>query len=208
MPFIDKHELLFVHIPHSGGTSIETKFRVIRGHNEQAAYSYYQRKIGGVYFAPQHYTPKILNSLFPERFKSFKKFTIVRNPYTKCISSFFYSNKRENCNEKYFLKQFHFWCEKYYLVDKVDLPQHAYFEDVHYDYVLRTESLNEDFKRMTKELKIDSFLPHVNKSKAPRSSSSYIKLIEPPTIDFINTFFKRDFELLKYPMIPGILTGK
>ena len=208
MPLFDSHKLLFVHIPHSGGTSIESKFKVIREHNENAAYSFHQRKINGIYFAPQHYTPKMLQHFYPERFKTYKKFTIARNPYTKCISTFFYHTKKENCNEQYFKKHFHFWCEKYYLVDKVDLPQAAYFENITYDYVLRTESLAADYKRMAAELKMDGNLGIHNKSKTGLPSTSYIKYIEPPTIDFINTFFKKDFELLKYPMLPGILTGK
>lgn len=208
MPFIDEHKLLFVHIPKCGGTSIEEKFKIVKEHDEKTAYSWYTRKFGDRFFAPQHYTPKILKSLYPERFKSYKKFTVVRNPYTKCISSFFYQTKPEYCNEQHFKRNFHFWCEKHYIVNKIDLPQAAYFEDVTYDYVLHQETLNRDFMKMARELNIDGYLPFFNKNKSKTPTESYIQLIEPCTIDFINTFFKKDFELLKYPMIPGIITGK
>lgn len=208
MPFIDKHKLLFVHIPKCGGTSIEEKFGIAKENDAKAAYSWYTKKIGDRFFAPQHYTPKIIRHFYPERFKDYKKFTVVRNPYTKCISSFFYQLKKEDCNEQFFKKWFHFWCEKNYLIDKIDLPQAAYFEDVNYNYVLHQENLNEEFNKMARELGFDGSLPFSNKTKSINPSTSYIKLIEPCTIDFINTFFKKDFELLKYPVIPGIVTGK
>lgn len=207
MPFIDPHKLLFVHIPKCGGTSIENKFNLLHHHNLHVAYSYKIQEVGDVHLAPQHFTPKYLKLFYSERFNAYKKFVVVRNPYTKCISSFFYATIKENCNEQFFKDQFHNWCEKYYLVDRVDLTQSEYFEDVTYDFVLRQETLNEDFKQMANALGFSEDLLCLNKTKCTTSTTSCITLIEPRTIDFINTHFKKDFELLKYDMLPGIITG-
>lgn len=198
MPFIDQHNLLFVHIPKTGGSSVEKKFGIIFNHNEHVAYSHHPRKIDGQYFALQHYTPNLLKRFYPERFEIYKKFTIVRNPYTKCISAYFYQAKGEQLREDYFKKHFRGWLEKFYAVDKVDLLQSEYFENVKYDYVLKTETLSEDFRKMAIELKIDPTLPRENVNKTSHPSSHYLQMLSSESIEFINNFFKKDFELLNY----------
>src|SRR5438045_277709 len=75
--------LLFIHIPKTGGTSVEAMLKAGGGveamrHNAQ---------ITGLLCTPQHFHAEILSRLVPEGFSDFT-FTIVRNPFDRLVSEF------------------------------------------------------------------------------------------------------------------------
>ena len=81
MPYCTKREFIFIHIPKTGGTSIEYKLDL--GHIENGFII--EDKIS---FQHSDYT--YYQNLFGYLFKKYTKFTVVRNPYTRIISAYFY----------------------------------------------------------------------------------------------------------------------
>lgn len=82
MPFCKERRFIFIHIPKTGGTNIEWKLNLGSEKNgfiikDNIAY--------------QHSNYKYYKQLFGENiFNEYLKFSVVRNPYTRIISDYFY----------------------------------------------------------------------------------------------------------------------
>ena len=198
MPFIHEHDLLFVHIPKTGGTSIEKKFDL-----EPSYYNCYRHDellfpAKNTIFSQQHYTPDIIKDLYESWFNNYKKFTIVRNPYSRSISEYFFRNNVTAFDDDDFYKWIERFCKTGHLLDHI-LPQSDYFVGVEYDYVLKFESLKDDFKNMCVVLGIDPELGHHNKSGF--DCKKCVKELSQKSIEFINKKYIDDFTKFGYKFI-------
>lgn len=194
MPFLLDYNLLFVHIPKTGGSSIEKKFGIDK-QNRDECFTYTEERYNNIIFAPQHFTPDLIEQHYPELYKSSKKFTIVRNPYTKMISEFIY---REG---EFTPDKFHNFVTRIPLaVTDHNLPQKRYFNNnIVYSQILRFENLKEDFEILATSNNFSPSLPHENKSSI--NTSELVSEIKRETLDLLNNYYKEDFEFLKYEMI-------
>tara|TARA_R100000329_G_C7585075_1_gene207390 strand:- start:222 stop:833 length:612 start_codon:yes stop_codon:yes gene_type:complete len=199
MPFIHEHNLLFVHIPKCGGTSVLKKFN-ISDNNLNACFRYEELKYfceetnSDLIFSPQHFTPSLIKEYYGEFYKLYKKFTIVRNPYTRAISEYFFREQEvTEFNDKHF---YEWWCK--FTLSKCDhlLPQSTYFEDINYDFVLKFESLKRGFNKMCKDLNIPIGLPHINKSNL--NSKSCLPLLSEKSKKFLYDIYIDDFTNFGY----------
>ena len=97
---------------------------------------------------------------------------------------------------------FYKWTEKFcktgHLLDHA-LPQSEYFIGVEYDYVLKFESLNDDFKNMCVELGIDPELGHHNKSGF--DCKRCVEDLSQKSIEMINKKYIDDFTKFGYKFI-------
>lgn len=105
MPISHKSKLLFVHIPKTGGTSIEKMFDMSLRSNfftrfsgrmdyqhilENTSMTETEKRICGLKNM-QHFTFKELKKILPaETVNSYFKFSVVRNPYDRVISEYFH----------------------------------------------------------------------------------------------------------------------
>lgn len=107
MPVCYKHKLIFIHIPKCAGSTIE---KILNLNNLENFYSVHKTINTGIvveknkfntlseyyncgYKTPQHLTLRELKRVLPKiYFNSYKKFTVVRNPYSRFVSDFCYSN--------------------------------------------------------------------------------------------------------------------
>tara|TARA_B100000214_G_C23970334_1_gene629786 strand:+ start:284 stop:868 length:585 start_codon:yes stop_codon:yes gene_type:complete len=194
MPFILDHNLLFVHIPKTGGSSIEKKFDIDKQKRDEC-FSYTEQLYNNIIFAPQHFTPDLIEKHYPKLYKKCKKFTIVRNPYTKMISEFIY---REG---EFTPDKFHNFVERIPLqITDHNLPQKRYFNNnIFYSQVLRFEHLKSGFEILANSNNFSSSLPHENKSGI--NTSDLVSEIKRETLDLLNNYYAEDFEFLKYKMI-------
>ena len=194
MPFILDHNLLFVHIPKTGGSSIEKKFDIDKQKRDEC-FSYTEQLYNNIIFAPQHFTPDLIEKHYPKLYKKCKKFTIVRNPYTKMISEFIY---REG---EFTPDKFHNFIERIPLqITDHNLPQKRYFNNnIFYSQVLRFEHLKSGFEILANSNNFSSSLPHENKSGI--NTSDLVSEIKRETLDLLNNYYAEDFEFLKYKMI-------
>ena len=68
-----KHKFIFIHIPKTGGSSVESFFT--GGYTE-----------GGL--NSKHRMAKSYEAKFPNKFLKYFKFSVVRNPWEKCFSHY------------------------------------------------------------------------------------------------------------------------
>ena len=197
MPYIEKHNLLFIHIPKTGGTAIERALGIKAANEPKKLISKQKELIEGVRTVPQHFTPDILRERLGEDiYESSIKFAVVRNPYTRVLSEYFYRNKSGNMN------RFPKWFRTYYgNIDHVHKIPQSKFVDSDNITILKQETLQEDFSRFVEEsnLPIKSELGTVNKSK--HNKTDLIKEIPLPIIGRINNLFEEDFIRFGYEMI-------
>jgi len=209
MPYYRNIHLLYLHIPKTGGTSIED-FLFEDNHiikNNSSLYSCGEA-IKGIPYSLQHCTLNDIIS-FNRYFKiSFKKLRImcsVRNPYDRFISFLFYKNLIQQ-NEtpeniellmKDILKE-----ENYKNYDNHILPQHIFIlnknEILKYVKIIKNETLNSDMINIgfnNFNLNINITNPYDYKNK---DDIKYLKYYNENTLKFINDFYENDFIIFKY----------
>ncbi len=182
MPISDKHKVIFLHIPKTGGTSIE-KFLDIKP-SASTFYSQYLPLSISV-AAPQHLPYADLKAKLPvDKWVTYYKFAIVRNPWERLLST--YKWKSRGCKtfeefvffvdllfKKYKPADLHYysdyqrnWCSHL-------LPQSMYIgDDVH---VYRFEHFNEIVDDLKQRLGLGEEIKKVNGSDHDHYSHYYTK---------------------------------
>lgn len=203
MPYYRRVNLLFIHIPKTGGTVIEDE---IKKKFSQELFSNYTNKLleypyskislqHQFYSTIYNYKKKIRLNL-----KNLKTFAVIRNPYDRIISDLFWYNLIKSSDTPEIVYN----VIKNNYIDRDDLdnhnvPQYKFVTDKNSNLVssikiFRCETLNEDNDLLCKFLgfKINIKRNNVNKN--------YDKYLNKMSIDLINNFYKKDFELFNYEM--------
>ena len=181
-----KHKFIFVHIPKTGGTSIENFFG---GCNKK------HRSLSKMY-----------NHLLFD-IKDYFKFTFVRNPYDRIVSLFFYMVKDENRNDvnfSSFVKNEVCWRinESRSSITRSGKRRHFsqqvdWFENYNKNdfYIGKFENFQKDFNVVCDKIGIPpQQLPHKNKSNHKHYSEYYTD----ETRALIAKKYADDIEYFKY----------
>lgn len=204
MPIIkfDSKLIFFVHIPKTGGASVETFFRKnkIKVHF-WSANMHIKNKFP---CSPQHYHSNIYKNFFLSGFFDYE-FTIVRHPVERLKSEYRY-RMAEIAKQKKTLIDFNEWInEIFYLYEK-----NKYILDNH----IRPQ--NQFIKKETKVFKFEHGLENIIKCIASDINLN-IEKIEVPhinkrekfgvtcsldTLEKIYVFYKEDFEYFDYLSLP------
>ncbi|MCX2837494.1 sulfotransferase family 2 domain-containing protein [Salinimicrobium sp. MT39] len=170
-----KHGCIFIHIPKTGGMSIENAFmkslnlRFYNGQCPPLMLTYNKNpKIGPLSLAHLSSYEYVQHSYLSQKlYKDYFKFAIVRNPYERIVSIYRHFNYDRIISFTSFIKyvfpKLH--REKHYFVK----PQVEYLfgkdNECLIDYIGRFENLQEDFKRISEKLPFPlSELEHINSS--------------------------------------------
>lgn len=212
MPYFknDNVNVLFIHIPKTGGSSIENyfsyKFNIPLNNNSlfDAVDNELQMKENMIINSSlQHITYNQIvkySKVFNINFNNIKIITIVRNPYERIISDLFYFLKI-NVNTS---KEEVFDIIKEYLVsnkcDNHNIPQHNFITDDNKElipniHILKTENLTSDMISLgyTDFNRFD----HSN----PNKNVNYYNYLNNKSIEIINDFYHFDFILFNYDKI-------
>jgi hypothetical protein len=190
----DLHKTIFIHIPKTGGASVEKILwpdisKRSTKHLWQGLINKYHNKYqtGGL----QHlHAEQIRKEIGVCRYKEYFKFTIVRNPWERTISQFFYLKKKDDLLEFIGLKRTN--SLKEYL-HKIQRKLHVQWESQYnflfdsdgisrVDYIGRFENLKKDIivalleinKQQDVELDLTNFkMPHLNKGYHDHYSAYY-----------------------------------
>ena len=205
-PCIIQDKAIFLHIPKTGGISIETLFGIPHkgGLNKFHTYSWrIKREV-----------PKLWNDKFT--------FTIVRNPWDRIVSCFFwilknteYVKKSSNANielvhmfhrrfnndfntfleffKKYpgytMRKNFHFQPQTNWLIDQTTGKK------LDINFIGRFENLENDVKKICKEIDFPfTEMPHKNKS----SRGNYKEYYNHKTKKIVEDIYRQEIQLLGY----------
>lgn len=190
-PFDDKKSI-FVHIPKCAGVSVS---KTIFGN------------LAGGHTTLDEY----LNIFEPECIVTYFKFTIVRNPWDRLVSAYFFLKnggfgKKDQAwfrkelgdfldfedfvknwvNRTNIWKWHHFRPQYHYMLDKN--------EKVHLDFVAFLENIDADFVYIANRIGLDCTLPESNKSK----HSSYINYYSEQMKNIVSEVYAQDIKMLGY----------
>lgn len=207
MPIDHEHKYVYIHIPKTGGSSIE-KFLNLQ--NKDKLWSTTDFLISkNIKYAFQHLPISLIKTYFlnTKDFNSYFKFTFVRHPYDRCLSEFFWlANVKAPNNQKRDLSSgaFSFWLLTYYNQPRNDhnLNQSDFILDengnIIVNFIGKLENINEDLNKIIKILNINkpiSELGYENKNNINYNKNEYLTKNNK---DLIYIRFKKDFEILGY----------
>jgi hypothetical protein len=174
---IEDYKTVFIHIPKNAGTSIETLFA-----NSSFRIQPYK-----------HANIHEIKRKFPSVYDSYRKFTIIRNPYSKMVSWYFYLKR--NLGEHYEVLGFNEWVKdpsRFWHVDDPAYfldPQHTWVDDT--VSIVKFENLNVELSEFFEE---EVNLPVINKSNHDHYSTYYDK----ESLDIVYERYKEDFKKYNY----------
>jgi hypothetical protein len=210
MPYYKDINLLFIHIPKTGGTSLE---QYLQKKTRQTVYSVFNSS--NVLFEKfklktpslQHLTYQeilkykdMLNVDFDEKLKII---TIVRNPYDRIISDLFFNdliNENSTAPQVYEVIQ-KYINQDYYDHDNHNKPQYEFLIDNNNSIIpniaiFKTETLTPDLRKYG----YDDFNLNFHSNKKNIKKDKYANYLNNDSIKLINDFYKKDFELFNYDM--------
>jgi len=206
MPVFDQHQAIFFHIGKTGGLSIERELGLpacdYRVYQSNLVYGLHE----GV--MTQHARPGYVKQNIPEsKWHDYFKFTIVRNPWDRMVSAFYYLY---NINIKRY-KDFPGWLMAMH--DQVDskqyregshmTPQIEYTHDQGeqiVDYIGRYENLYESFCHVCDKInKPHAELKLINQS-GKRPGRDYKSHYSSFTAELVNTMYAEEIKLYQYDL--------
>jgi len=190
MPIFKKNDLtvFFSHIPKTGGSSIEEYF-LQNGFNITLL-------SGGLYpCSLQHrqYGDKELMMSLGECDINYS-FTIIRNPIDRLISGFNMRNPNMDMSKlnNYILDNLKLYRSDNYILDNHIRPQNEF---IHSDMeIFKFGEWNKIIDKLNTLYSFNNKFPHENKSKCEKITRSDIP---EDVIELIQTFYKKDFILMK-----------
>lgn len=203
---INNKKILFIHIPKTGGTSIENWL------SNFGEMQFYQPGFPTfMKCTPQHLTVNDINVLFGEDCFDLT-FAVVRNPYERLISEYFF--RTENQNKKFKRRvNFSDWLMLHLNKSKANkhhfdnhLRPQTDFVDEEMQIFKLEDGLDDVVKFLKKALKIKSTkkIPQLNKSKAKKELVWSVEVR-----NAVNQFYKNDFLQLEYEIeTPKIIVPK
>lgn len=188
-----KHKYIFIHIPKCAGTSIE-KMLLCHEHvscdwDHKFPLKTLSNKDKHEYkldIDDQQHVP--LDSFPIKTQQDYFCFTVVRNPWSKIISSWLYHKKVKK--DTYDLKQF--------IISNQAFPYHqdiqSSFINNNIDVVCRFETIARDFKQIQEKLNINTQLPHSNKL----NHKHYTEYYDDETREIVTEKYAKDIEYFGY----------
>lgn len=203
MPLFHENKLYFVHIPKTGGTSIDSMFypkdimNIIYSLQTNKNYLIGRCEKNNNFLLQHCPISYILNNNYlDETTMKYKRFAIVRNPYDRLVSSWKFSSSEMNfsdfihkiVNNKDIQSSFYLFI----------LPQYKYIYDddlnLLVDDVLRFENYDKDILNFFEKNNIDLKLKHENKTV----HDHYSKYFNEELYKIVNEYYGKDFELFGY----------
>ena len=209
MPYFKNHNLLFIHIPKTGGSNIENFF-----------FHYLKEKPTLLHLISNNLELRInnhslqhmtYNELYKNKeyfdidFKKSRIITVVRNPYDRIISDLFWYKLISKNNSVY---EIELEIKKYltsdFLYDNHKLPQYKFLINDEQSriinqkiIVLKCETLNENMKQLGFQ-QFSDFCDKLTKSSFNKDYSQYLNK---ESIKMINDYYYEDFVRFKYKML-------
>ena len=185
-------ELLYVHIPKTGGTSIEDS---LQKHDIDVGRFKSSMKnvelINNVKCEYWHIPPKNMKISFND----YNVFTVIRNPYKRFISEYKHKHRAVEYDD---INKFALALKKNpnpYKHNCHIIPQIEYLYDKDGEFVhniLRLEYIKDDFNELKNKYKLDENIELLHNNQHTDDKGTKMNQ---DTINFINEYYKEDFDL-------------
>jgi hypothetical protein len=214
MPYFKPLNLLYIHVPKTGGMSIEEYFynkcNIIRGPENISGW--YLKTDPKQRFSNnrslQHLTYQEIIQYqeffdFNNDDNNTTKIISIRNPYERIISDLFWRKKLQNVdnlNEEFLYELIYNYLYVDTDIDNHRTPQYKYILDNDNNFlknikIIKTETLKNDMIQLG-YLDFDIF---INKNQFDEEKKiNYMDLLNKKSKDLIYEFYKRDFEIFEY----------
>lgn len=193
--------ILYLHIPKTGGTSIENWFRT---QTELSEHLFMRSPPLGFACTPQHLTYETIGLIFASMLPEFSyQFTIVRNPYDRLESEFFYRQKlRQLGLGKNPTKYFSAWvCDvleqtkaKPNILDNHLRPQIEFVDKSSVEVFYFESGIPNILKALASKLNFAEPKELFHKKASVREPVIWSK----KAINTVNQFYKHDFKTFNY----------
>jgi hypothetical protein len=207
MPYYKAINILFIHIPKTGGTSLENYLKTFCKQTLYLTKPEIENKniIPNNKISYQHQTYKTLlkyKEILDIDFTNITIITIVRNPYNRAISDLFYFKLIDVKSSPHdvFIKLKEFINSNYDKYDNHSLPQ--------YEYIINTYGeINNDIKIFRCEnlkneiIKYGFHKFNNNENTNKKGKIDYNKYLNKDSINLINNYYKKDFEIFNYKQL-------
>tara|TARA_Y100001938_G_C8047104_1_gene409549 strand:+ start:318 stop:914 length:597 start_codon:yes stop_codon:yes gene_type:complete len=194
MPISHTHKFVFVHIPKTGGSSIE-KFFNIHGVDNKGNNTVFNSDImfGN---GSQHFTYKKILEKSNKNLSTYFSFSFVRNPWSREVSEFFWRKSWDTELTNYTFKDYILF---YNNKTSHGLPQNTFVLDKDgkqlVDFIGKFENLQEDFDIICEKIGIPKKkLPYSNKSK----HKHYTEYYDEKTKQIVAEKYAKDIEYFGY----------
>ena len=199
-----EHKCIFVHIPRTGGTSIEATIWP-RGRNENTLWMGFiddwnnKYQTGGL----QHLLAKqIREEVGGETFSSYWKFSFVRNPWDKIISQYHYIQNKERLLSFLGVEKIESLEEYLALIQKAKYIHweeqwkflYADSGECLVDTIYRFEDFRDSAQKIYQDLKLQPTVLHVNQT----DHEHYSKYYTPETRELVAEMYAIDIDTFNY----------
>jgi hypothetical protein len=219
MPYFKKNDVnvLVIHIPKTGGSSVEHFFSKKYDIRLNSKSLYYLKtnqeqleKTIPTKPSLQHFTYELLYNykkiLDIDFENNIKIITVVRNPYERTVSDLFWYSKitANSSKNEVFDAIRDFTSNPYEWYDNHNRPQYTFItkdnEIIPNIHILRTETLIDDMHN----LGYPDFNMHINKNRNSIKNADYFKFLNRDSIKLINDVYDNDFKLFNYTKISEV----
>jgi hypothetical protein len=184
--FSDIKKFIFFHLPKAAGSSI----------------SHPLKKYNLNYNLPPHTTPfKLIEKLGKDFYNSYYKFAFVRNPWDWQVSTYFFilnykSHQHHNIVKKLKFNDYINWVTRTDYYTQYQFLSEGFDSDskITLDFIGKFETLENDFKKICKEINLDIELPHMNKT----NHSNYKTYYNIKTWNLVKDTYKKDIDYFGY----------
>ncbi len=203
MVVCDNKKCIFIHIPKTAGTSVEQFLR----DNETNDLRFHGYRDG----RSTHHFPalRLKKELTPSLFNSYYRFSIVRNPYDRLLSEYYWTpipnvGYKKGGDKSTFLKYVLYVVKnKYYFTNRYNdhfIPQYLFVYDekkkLLVNQLFRYEDLDWVKEFLKKKLNIKNDMRHLNATKTgPMEKVAWTDEEK----EIIYAIYKNDFILFNYP---------
>lgn len=183
---------IFIHINKTGGSSIEKALNLPFEHKTAL---------------------QKINEIGEKRFKAKFSFAVIRNPFDRLVSQYFYRLQKNQAlppekkkplgikpiEFKEWVRETHVEYNSFYRHNpSMFQPQYVWITnkdgEVVIDFICRFENLSHEIDQVSKIIGRDINLPHLKKSKR----KDYREYYDSETIEIVNSYYEKDLEMFGY----------